>query len=490
MTARRVGTIAMLCALGLADVAGAEDPASPASGPALASNFLPAPDTASDASLGEAAPEAAPDSGHSLPYALDLAPSDSSDLWQRIRNGFALQNLEHPLVQESEAWYANRPDYFHRMTERSRRYLYHIVEEVERRGMPMEIALLPMIESAYNPAAYSRSHAAGIWQFIPSTGKLYGLKQNWWYDGRRDVVAATTAALDYLQYLHGLFGDWELALAAYNWGEGALARAQLKNRAQGLPIDFQNLALPPETRNYVPKLVAVKNIIGNPAQFGLELESVPNRPYFGAVTLTRHIDMKLAAQLAEIPLDEFTALNPAHSRPVIHAKDAETLLLPEDKVETFLANLEDYDKPLSIWQTYTVKRGERLGRIAPRFGISLTQLQHVNGISPRTRVSSGHTLLVPAHRSVAQPDLSAGNFVETAAPASSRRAAHTVRKGKPAAHAAARKRTHYTVRKGDTFFGIAQRFKVAVADLQRWNNLSGKPLKAGARVTLYLAKNG
>lgn len=469
MMVQKVGIIAMLCALGLADAAGAEYPAASPSGPALTSNSLPAPDPTAAAGLSEAEPGTTPDSGYGLNYGLDLAPSD---LWQRIRDGFALPELEHPLVEENETWYANRPDYFRRMIERSRRYLYHIVGEVERRGMPMEIALLPMIESAYNPVAYSRSHAAGIWQFIPSTGKLYGLKQNWWYDGRRDIVAATNAALDYLQYLHGLFGDWELALAAYNWGEGALARALLKNRTQGLPLGFRSLALPPETRNYVPKLVAVKNIIGNPAQFGLALEPVPNRPYFGTVTLTRHIDVKLAAQLAEIPLDEFTALNPAHSRPVIHAKDAETLLLPEDKVETFLAKLEDYDKPLSVWQTYTVKPGERLGRIAPRFGISLAQLKRVNGIAPRAKVGPGHTLLVPARKPVAQPDLDTGKFVKTAAPA-------------PAS-----KRTHYTVRKGDTMTSIARRFKVAVADLQRWNNLLGKTLRPGARVILYLARSG
>ena len=367
--------IAALCAVGLGGAARAEDQISSLSPQdSAAHSAKPSQDGASDGAPTEAsvAPGSALDLAYSLTYDLSGKPDD---LWQRISNGYALPELDHARVRDSEAWYASRPDYFRRTIDRSKRYLYYIVEEVERRGMPTEIALLPMIESAFNPVAYSRAHAAGIWQFIPSTGKLYGLKQNWWYDGRRDVIAATNAALDYLQYLHRLFGDWELALAAYNWGEGAVARALFKNRTKGLPLDFHSLTLPPETRNYVPKLIAVKNLIGNPAQFGLELESVPNRPYFRTVTLTQHIDVKLAARLAEIPLEEFTALNPAHSRPVIPAKGAETLLLPEDKVETFLANLDRHDEPLTSWQAYTLKPGERMDRVAPRFGISLATKQ-------------------------------------------------------------------------------------------------------------------
>ncbi|MBI2312133.1 MAG: LysM peptidoglycan-binding domain-containing protein [Betaproteobacteria bacterium] len=487
-----------------------------------------------------AEPQRALDLVYSLTYDLDR---QRDDLWARIRSGFALRDFDHRLVEENEAWYAARPDYFRRMIDRSKRYLYYIVEEVERRGMPTEIALLPMIESAYNPVAYSRSHASGIWQFIPSTGKVYGLKQNWWYDGRRDVIAATDAALDYLQNLYAMFGDWELALAAYNWGEGAVSRALLKNQARGLPLDFQSLTVPPETRNYVPKLIAVKNIIGNPARYGLELESVPDRPYFRTVTLTRHIDVKLAAQLAEIPLDEFVALNPGHSRPVIPAKAAETLLLPEDKADVFLANLESHDAPLTSWQTYTLKPGDKLDRVAPRFGISLAHLKQVNGITPRTRVASGHTLLVPARKPVEQENLTEGRFLDVVPPLFGRRVVHTVRKGETAATVARRygvtlaqlkawngakvqrlatgerlvierkagpakptrvaaaptkasksaaepKRTHYTVRKGDTFSSIARRFKVAIADLQRWNSLLGNILKPGARVTVYLARNG
>ena len=192
-------------------------------------------------------------------------PPPPADLWQRIRGGFQMANLQGPLVQEWEQWYSTRPDYVGRMIDRSSHFLYHVIEEVERRGMPTEIALLPMIESAYNPKAYSRSHASGMWQFIPSTGKDYGLRQNFWYDGRRDPIAATGAALDYLEKLYGMFGNWELALAAYNWGEGAVGRAIARNQAKGLPTDYESLTMPPETRNYVPKLQAVKNIVANPA---------------------------------------------------------------------------------------------------------------------------------------------------------------------------------------------------------------------------------
>ena len=264
-----------------------------------------------------------------------------TDLWERIRNGFAMPQLNSIEVRNSENFYASRPEYINRIAERSRRYLFHIVEEVERRGMPTEIALLPIIESAFNPTAYSRSHAAGIWQFIPATGKRYGLQQNWWQDDRRDIVAATSAALDYLQNLHRIFGDWELALASYNWGEGAVGRSLTRNRIVGLPTDFSSISKPPETRRYVPKLIAMRNIISSPAAFGIVLEPIPNQPYFDKVATTQHIDVKLAASLADISLAEFNALNPAHNRPVINANGSRSLLLPTDKVATFIANLEN-----------------------------------------------------------------------------------------------------------------------------------------------------
>ena len=327
---------------------------------------------------------------------LRLLNPPPADLWQRIRNGFRMNNLSGPLVREAEEWYSSRPDYIARMTERSSRYLYHIVEEVERRNMPTEIALLPMIESAYNPRAYSRSHASGIWQFIPSTGKFYGLKQNWWYDGRRDIIAATNAALDYLEKLYAQFGSWELALASYNWGEGAVSRAIAKNQAKGLPTDYESLTLPPETRAYVPKLQAVKNIIADPAHYGLQLAHIANEPYFATVTTSQHIDVKLAAKFAEMPVDEFLFLNPAHNKPVIKAGSAEVIVLPVHKIQVFLNNLASHDKPLASWQAHTVKAGETPEKIAARHGISVTRLKEINGIRERRKITTGMALLVPA----------------------------------------------------------------------------------------------
>ncbi len=375
-----------------------------------------------------------------------------NDLWQRIRNGFAMHDLDSPLIARHEQWYAGRPDYVARMMERSQRYLYFITEEVEKRGMPTEIALLPMIESAFNPGAYSIGSASGIWQFIPSTGRNFGLQQNWWYDGRRDIVNATKGALDYLQKLHDQFGDWELALAAYNWGEGAVERAQEHNRKRGLPTDYASLKMPDETRNYVPKLLAIKNIVSNPEKYGLALQSVPNQPYFTAVTTARHIDVKLAAKLANISLEEFTALNPAFNRPVILQKNDDVLLLPVDKAETFRTNLESYNEPLVSWQAYRSKKGERLDKVAPRFGLSVAKLKSINGLSPRAKLSNGQSLLVPLNGEDADNEFEEFNT-------------HLV----PSDKQPGRTITH-TVKKGETLSTISHRYHVSVGKLQSWNS--------------------
>jgi membrane-bound lytic murein transglycosylase D len=332
------------------------------------------------------------------------AAAPSNSVWTRITRGFAMAPFETELVRDWESWYANRPDYVARMIDRSRHFLFHIVEQVEKRGMPMEIALLPMIESAYNPVAYSRSHASGIWQFIPSTGKDFGLRQNWWYDGRRDVIAATNAALDYLEKLHGMFGDWQLALASYNWGEGAVSRAIERNRAKGLPTDYESLTMPAETRGYIPKLMAVKNIVLNPARFGLQIADIPNEPYFEMVTLKRHIDVKLAAKFADMPLEEFKFLNPSHNKPVIRAGESERIVLPKHKVATFRANLEKHDRPLVSWDAVTLRRGQKAERVAAEHGITLTELKQLNGLQNQKRLVPGQPLLVPA-KSGADPQL-------------------------------------------------------------------------------------
>jgi len=377
------------------------------------------------------------------------ANTTPQDLWTRIRSGFAMRELNSKLVAKHEKWYADHPDYVARMTERARLYLYYITDEVERRGMPSEIALLPMIESAFNPGAYSTSRASGIWQFMPSTGKKFGMQQNWWYDGRRDVISATNGALDYLQKLHDMFGEWDLALAAYNCGEGAVQRAQAHNRKRHLPTDYASLKLLKETRNYVPKLMAIKHIVANPASFGLALQDIPNEPYFAAVATSKHIDVKLAAQLADISVEEFTALNPAHNRPVILQESSDLILLPIAKMETFRANLESYNKPLVSWQSYQPKKGERLDKLAPRFGLSLENLKSVNGLSKRGNISTGQTLLVPLNGEQSESEFEAFNM-HLAADDRSRSVRHIVHRG-------------------ETLSSIALRYHVSVARLRQWN---------------------
>ena len=332
------------------------------------------------------------------------------DLWQRMRNGFSMPDLDSPLVADRQAWYLNRPDLLKRIFERSRRYLHHIVAELERRGMPTELALLPIVESSFNPLAYSSARALGMWQFIPSTGKNYKLQQNWWFDQRRDIVASTSAALDYLQYIYELHGDWHLALASYNWGEGAVGRAIAKNRAKGLPTDYLSLKMPTETAYYVPKLQAIKNIIAQPQLFGINLDPIPNRPYFGTVERSGSMDVALAAKLAEIPVGEFIALNPAYSRPVMPNAANSPLVLPVEKVQTYLANLEAHeakDKPLSAWHTHTLKKGEKLDSVAKRYGISAVRLKQLNGINARSRIAPGFALLVPGKDAIGHESIAA-----------------------------------------------------------------------------------
>jgi peptidoglycan lytic transglycosylase D len=322
-------------------------------------------------------------------------PAQYKDLWERMRAGFALPDMKGQLVARHQAWYLNRPKYVRRMVKRSQRYLYFIVGELEKRNMPSEIALLPMIESAYNPHAYSRMQAAGIWQFIPATGRKYGLEQTFWYDGRRDVLAATRAALDYLQFLHDMFGDWQLALAAYNWGEGSVQRAIAHNRAQNKVTNYASLKMPNETRNYLPKLQAVKNILSSRKLLGLEPEAIPNEPYFAVVNTPGHMDVVKAAQLADMPVEEFRSLNPAYNRPVILQSAARQILLPIDKVDAFHVKLESNGDRLMTWQAYVMKKGETLSSVARKFNVSKGRLHQVNGLTGCKRIPAGQVLLVP-----------------------------------------------------------------------------------------------
>jgi membrane-bound lytic murein transglycosylase D len=372
------------------------------------------------------------------------------DLWQRIRQGFAMPDIDNALVREKMIYYAARPEYLQRTFDRSRMYLFHIVEELEKRGMPTEIALLPMVESAFNPMAYSRAHASGIWQFVPGTGKRWELQQNWWYDARRDIVDSTNAALDYLQYLYEMHGDWQLALASYNWGENAVARAIAKNRRAGKPTDYAHLSMPLETRHYLPKLQALKNIIGNPEPLGIVLDPIPNQPYFATYTKLRDIDVQLAAKLADMSVAQFIALNPGFSRPLIRASVTPRIVLPADKVDTFHENLQKLDEQsLVSWKTYYPKKGESLESIAKKHGLTVAHLREVNGISPRSRNVPG-LLVVPANGRAAVGMAKLPIMYAPPIPITYRRIYHTV---KP----------------GETLASIAKRYRVSAEDMKRWN---------------------
>jgi membrane-bound lytic murein transglycosylase D len=385
-----------------------------------------------------------------------LNAKEEADLWERIRKGFAMPELPTPLVAEKEKFYSSKPEYLQRMFTRGGRYLHHIVEEVEKRGLPTELALLPFVESAMNPVALSGAKAAGLWQFIPSTGKAYNLNQNWWVDNRRDVVQSTRAALDYLQKIYALHGnDWFLALASYNWGEGAVGRAVKKNVAAGRPTDYLNLDMPNETRHYIPKLIAIKNIISNAQQMGISLPALANKAYFVTIEKTRPIDLKLAAQFAGMSVDEFVALNPAHNRPVIAASKNNEIKIPADRLKGFVAAVEahsDAQKVFASWQPHTIQTGETLDSIAAKGNVSVAELRKANGLRPESRIVAGTRLLAPqrsvsdeskvesfvAPRVYEQIDLAAG---------------------------------YHRVGKKETLSSIAGKYGVTVASLKVWNGI-------------------
>lgn len=397
------------------------------------------------------------------------------DLWARIRSGFSLADMRSQEVRHNENQYTRQQKYIDHIVERSRRYLFYIVEEVERRGMPTEIALLPIVESAFDPVAYSRQHASGLWQFIPSTGRAYGLEQNWWHDERRDIVAATQAALDYLQKLHAMFGDWKLTLAAYNWGEGSLKKTIDENHNGNQRIHFRDLQLPLETKNHVAKLIAVKNIIANPESFGIKLKPLPNRPYFEQVEINQPIDVKLAAELAGVPENEFAALNPAYHRPIIRIDDSpRTLLLPVNKAKTFVTNLENYDKSLVSWRVYRVKEAETIEDLSNKYAIDVAELAEINGISENASLRRGQALLVPRGKSRARE--SAYHLAQNS-PNSKRNA-----------YASMNNQIVYVVQKGDTLYHIAKRYGIDVKEIKSWNG-NNERLSIGQKLTLRLASS-
>ncbi|MGB4361936.1 MAG: transglycosylase SLT domain-containing protein [Rhodoferax sp.] len=399
-----------------------------------------------------------------------------ADLWERVRQGFAMPDLDNDLVQERELWYSSRPDYVARMTERGSKYLFYIVEELERRDMPSELALLPFIESAFNPQAVSSAKAAGMWQFMPATGKYFDLKQNMFRDDRRDVIESTRAALDYLQKLYGMFGDWHLALAAYNWGEGSVQRALKKAKKAGTGTGYDALTMPMETRMYVPKLQAVKNIVANPQSFRVALPEIGNHPYFQSVEIERDIDVALAAELAEVPLADFRALNPSANKPVLLAASNSQILLPWDNAELFQNKLSAYNGGrLTNWTAWVAPTTLNPAEAAKRVGMTEAELRSVNKIPPRMRIRAGSALLVRRSASL-NSDVTehvANNGYLTLAPD------------------VVLRKTVVKAGKKDNVASMARRFSVSAQVLADWNKVStSATFKRGQSVVLYLPAKG
>lgn len=377
------------------------------------------------------------------------------DIWERIRRGYAIPNLNSDLVDKWTAYYAAHPQSIQRMADRSGKYMYYIVDEINRRGLPTELALLPFVESAYNPNAYSRAHASGLWQFIPSTGTAFKLEQNWWRDQRRDPIASTNSALDYLEYLFEYQGDWFLAFASYNWGEGSVKRAISKNVAAGKPADYQSLRMPSETANYVPKIQAIKNIIADPEKYAVILPIIDNEPYFMTLKKDRDIDIAVAAQLAEMSLEEFSELNPSYNQGVILAEHNIEIILPREKVATYLANLAQHQGDLTSWKKYQATKGENVNDIARQHNVPVEALRRANDLNRSVSTLAQDTrLIIPgptALQSLAAADVRSAVRI-------------------------------YRVRRGDTLSGIARRHNTSVASLRSINNLKSSSLRIGQRL--------
>ena len=441
-----------------------------------------APGTSGDASspFGTTKPGARqPASGDMSPVSVTelhsngVAPLDApADLWVRIRRGYAMPDLDTDLVRQQEAWYNSRPDYIQRMTERSRMYIFHIVEELELRGMPTELALLPYIESAFNPQAVSSAKAAGMWQFMPGTGRDFQLTQNMLRDDRRNVLGSTRAALDYLQKLHDMFGDWHLALAAYNWGQGNVKRAIERNRAAGLPTGYNDINMPAETRNYVPKLQAVKNIIANPQRMGAVLPLIENHPFFDTVDITQDIDVDVAARLAEVRVEDFKALNPSQRKPVIFAAGTPQILLPWNNADTFKQNLaKAAPGSLASWTAWVATETLPSRAVASRFGMDEDDFREMNNIPRGMVIKSGSTVVVRRSNGAAQAV-----------------ASHVVNNAQLAyTPEIVLRRTSVRARKGDSIASVAARYDLPAATVAGWNHTNARAgLKRGQAVVLYL----
>ena len=481
------------------------------------------------AQIGRPPAQTAPSTAPEAP-----GPAQGADIWTRIRDSFELQATDEPRIEEELSWYLEHRDYLVRVQERARPYLYHITREVQRRGMPGEIILLPLIESAFQPFAYSSGHAAGLWQLIPATGRMLGLKQNWWYDGRRDIVASTRAALDLLQTLNQQFdGDWLLALAAYNCGGGTVSRAIAKNQKRGRPTDFWSLDLPEETRNYVPRLLAASRMFAGAERYGLELLPIPPEPFFAAVDVGDQLDLALAADMAGIAFEKLRILNPAFNHAATAPDGPHRLLLPVAQVEHFERQLAALDPDQRLrWQRHEVRQGDTLSQIAGRYGTSVQALLQVNHLS-RNGIRAGQQLLIPSSTQASDPPAGRRLLADrTAIRHKGMPITYNVRPGDTlwdiaryhkvkvdelaawngrtprdplhpgetlvvwtggAGTIASRRNTrqdrqslHYTVQTGDSLYSIAQRFSVSVVDLKSWNSLPGRYLQPGQQIKLYV----
>ena len=395
-----------------------------------------------------------------------LIQEKPENIWKEVNKGYGIPDPKKKwakkVVKKYERWYSEHPVYTYRMFERTKRYIYYVVQEVKKRNMPMEIALLPIIESAYNPIARSNMKAVGLWQFIPSTGKNYGLKQNWWKDERSNVILSTNASLNYLEKLYKQFGTWELALAGYNAGEGKVAREIKKNKRRKRPTDYYTISLPRETDEYVSKLIAMKHIIQNPSKFNVDVPYIPNAPYFGEVTLTEQMDIDLILKLADISSEEFELLNAHHKRPLIPKEQEPTIiLLPKYKIETYNKNLAEHNEPLSNWVLYKPKRKESIMKVAKRFDINLSTFKRINSLNGRVTFRKNSTVLIPKSNALKSKYTLKGtgdyNYTSVG--------------------------THH-VSKGDTLGGIARKYKVSIEDLKEFNELDSHIIIIGTTIDI------
>lgn len=453
------------------------------------------------------------------------AEAAHNDVWERIRDGFRLPKLDSPTTDYYVDWYSERPKYMARMVNRASMYLYYIVEQLDEHDLPMEIALLPAVESSFNPTAYSHAHASGMWQFIAATGERYGLKQNWWYDGRRDVIAATDAAIEYLSFLRDEFdGDWFHALAAYNGGENRVQRAITSNRRRGEPTGYRHLSLRRETRRYVPKLIAFRRIVKDPERYGLALEPIPNRPYFEIVETGSQIDLNIIAEAANVPTSRLRDLNAGFRRWATGPGGPHRVLVPataSERVSTRLRRLPESER--MRWASYTVQRGDTLGRIAHRYGISVGALQSTNQLNG-TLIRAGQDLVVPLSTRTTS-SVAAADGASVSSKGSRQWTDYRVRRGDTLSRIAQRHNVNvarlraanelegslihagdvlrvpgagaastesprpviHQVERGDTLWGIARRYRVDVEQLQHWNELAAQDvLRLGQRITVYL----